>query len=127
MIELTVQEMIDSIPTLRDLSTKPLKSKVAFRVARLLKAVQAESETFETARINLVKMYAAKDENGEIKTDENGNTFIEPNEIATFNSELTDLLNNRITINGDKLSLDDLGDEIFTPQQMLSFSAFLEE
>ena len=127
MIELTVQEMIDSIPTLRELSSKPLKSKVAFRVARLLKAVQAESETFETARINLVKMYAAKDENGEIKTDENGNTFIEPSEIATFNSELTDLLNNKITISGDKLNLDDLGDETFTPQQMLSFSAFLEE
>lgn len=127
MIELTVQEMIDSIPTLRELSNKPLKSKVAFRVARLLREIQAESETFETARINLVKMYAAKDENGEIKTDENGNTFIEPNEIATFNSELTDLLNNRITINGDKLNLDDLGDETFTPQQMLSFSAFLEE
>jgi hypothetical protein len=119
--------MIDSIPTLRELSNKSLKSKVAFRVARLLKAVQAESETFETARINLVKQYAAKDENGEIKTDENGNTFIEPAHIADFNAELKELLENTITINGDKLSLDDLGDETFTPQQMLSFGAFLEE
>lgn len=127
MIELTVQEMIDSIPTLRELSNKQLKSKVAFRVARLLREVQAESETFETARINLVKLYGAKDENGELKADENGNTYIEQEHVAEFNSELTDLLNNKITINGDKLSLDDLGDETFTPQQMLSFSAFLEE
>ena len=127
MIELTVQEMIDSIPTLRELSNKQLKSKVAFRVARLLREVQAESETFETARINLVKLYGAKDENGELKTDENGNTYIEQEHVAEFNNELTDLLNNKITINGDKLSLDDLGDETFTPQQMLSFSAFLEE
>lgn len=127
MIELTVQEMIDSIPTLRELSNKQLKSKVAFRVARLLREVQAESETFETARINLVKLYGAKDENGELKADENGNTYIEQEHVAEFNNELTDLLNNKITINGDKLSLDDLGDETFTPQQMLSFSAFLEE
>ena len=127
MIELTVQDMIDSIPTLRDLSNKQLKSKVAFRVARLLREVQAESETFETARINLVKLYAAKDENGEIKTDENGNTYIEQDKIEEFNKELRDLLDNTITINGDKLSLDDLSDETFTPQQMLSFSAFLEE
>lgn len=127
MIELTVQEMIDSIPTLRELSNKQLKSKVAFRVARLLREVQAESETFETARVNLVKLYAAKDENGEIKTDENGNTYIEQDKIEEFNKELRDLLDNTITINGDKLSLDDLGDETFTPQQMLSFSAFLEE
>ena len=127
MIELTVQDMIDSIPTLRDLSNKQLKSKVAFRVARLLREIQAESETFETARINLVKLYAAKDENGEIKTDENGNTYIEQDKIEEFNKELRDLLDNTITINGDKLSLDDLGDETFTPQQMLSFSAFLEE
>jgi hypothetical protein len=119
--------MIDSIPTLRDLSNKQLKSKVAFRVARLLREVQAESETFEAARINLVKLYAAKDENGEIKTDENGNTYIEQDKIEEFNKELRDLLDNTITINGDKLSLDDLGDETFTPQQMLSFSAFLEE
>lgn len=127
MIELTVQKMIDSIPTLRELSNKQLKSKVAFRVARLLREVQAESETFETARVNLVKLYAAKDENGEIKTDENGNTYIEQDKIEEFNKELRDLLDNTITINGDKLSLDDLGDETFTPQQMLSFSAFLEE
>lgn len=127
MIELTVQEMIDSIPTLRELSNRQLKSKVAFRVARLLREVQAESETFETARVNLVKLYAAKDENGEIKTDENGNTYIEQDKIEEFNKELRDLLDNTITINGDKLSLDDLGDETFTPQQMLSFSAFLEE
>lgn len=127
MIELTVQEMIDSIPTLRELSNKQLKSKVAFRVARLLREVQAESETFETARVNLVKLYAAKDENGEIKTDENGNTYIEQDKIEEFNKELRDLLDNTITINGDKISLDDLGDETFTPQQMLSFSAFLEE
>lgn len=127
MIELTVQEMIDSIPTLRELSNKQLKSKVAFRVARLLREVQAESETFETARINLVKLYGAKDENGELKADENGNTYIEQEHVAEFNNELTDLLNNKITINGDKLNLDDLGDETFTPQQMLSFSAFLEE
>lgn len=127
MIELTVQEMIDSIPTLRELSNKQLKSKVAFRVARLLKAVQTESETFETARINLIKLYGAKDENGELKVDDKGNTFINPDEISQFNSELSDLLNNVITINGDKLSLEDLGDETFTPQQMLAFSAFLEE
>lgn len=127
MIELTVQEMIDSIPTLRELSNKQLKSKVAFRVARLLREVQAESETFETARVSLIKLYGAKDENGNLKADENGNTYIEQDKVAEFNSELTDLLTNKITINGDKLSLDDLGDETFTPQQMLSFSAFLEE
>ena len=127
MIELTVQEMIDSIPTLRELSNKQLKSKVAYRVARLLREVQAESETFETARVNLIKLYGAKDENGNLKTDENGNTYIEQDKIAEFNSELTDLLTNKITINGDKLNIDDLGDETFTPQQMLSFSAFLDE
>lgn len=127
MIELTVQEMIDSIPTLRELSNKQLKSKVAYRVARLLREVQAESETFETARVSLIKLYGAKDENGNLKADENGNTYIEQDKVAEFNSELTDLLTNKITINGDKLSLDDLGDETFTPQQMLSFSAFLEE
>ena len=127
MIELTVQEMIDSIPTLRELSNKQLKSKVAYRVARLLREVQAESETFETARVSLIKLYGAKDENGNLKTDENGNTYIEQDKIAEFNSELTDLLTNKITINGDKLNIDDLGDETFTPQQMLSFSAFLDE
>jgi len=127
MIELTVQEMIDSIPTLRELSNKQLKSKVAYRVARLLREVQAESETFETARVNLIKLYGAKDENGNLKTDENGNTYIEQDKITEFNSELTDLLTNKITINGDKLNIDDLGDETFTPQQMLSFSAFLDE
>ena len=127
MIELTVQEMIDSIPTLKELSSKPLKSRVAYKIARLLRDVKIESETFETARINLVRIYGEKDEDGNLKTDENGNTYIKQNEIREFNSELTDLLNNKITINGDKLKLDDLGDETFTPQQMLSFSAFLEE
>ena len=127
MIELTIQELIDTIPILKELSGKQLKSKVAYKLARLLREVQKESETFETARFNLIKMYGDKDENGELKRDENGNIYIHPNEITTFNSELNDLLNTTITINSDKLKIEDLENEVFTPQQMLSFSAFLEE
>jgi len=74
-----------------------------------------------------VRKYGAKNENGELTTDENGNNYIEPEHVSEFNSELSELLTNTITINGDKLSLDDLGDETFTPTQMLSFSAFLDE
>ena len=127
MITLTVQELIESIPVLRELGGKQLRSKTAFRVARLMREVQKESDAFEEQRIALVRKYGAKDENGNLSVDENGNNYIEPEHVSDFNSELTELLNNTITVSGDKLNLDDLGDETFTPAQMLNFSAFLEE
>ena len=127
MIELTVQEMIDSLPMLKELAGKQLKSKVAYKVARLLRDVQKESDIFDAARMKLINQYGQKDENNELIRDEKGNVYIQTEHIDDFNNELKDLLELRLTLANDKLKLDDLGDELWTPAQMLSFRVFLEE
>ncbi len=127
MIQLTVQEMVESIPVLKELSTKTLRGRTSYQIARLMREVQKESELFESARVELVQKYADRDENGKMRTDKNGNIYIAPDDIQKFNEEITELLNNPITINGDKIALSDIEDLDFTPAQMVSLAPFIEE
>lgn len=127
MIQLTVQEMVESIPVLKELSTKTLRGRTSYQIARLMREVQKESELFESARVELVQKYADRDENGKMRTDKNGNTYIAQDDIQKFNEEITELLNNPITINGDKIALSDIEDLDFTPAQMVSLTPFIEE
>jgi hypothetical protein len=44
-----------------------LRARPALAVAKILKAADAEMTTFNETRLNLIKKYGDKDENGEVK------------------------------------------------------------
>ena len=127
MIELNVKELIDSVPILNELGTKSLRGRTAFQIARLLRECSPEVELFEKQRRELIMKFCDKDENNNVKTNENGDTYISPDKVQQFNNEFLELLNEKITINSDKIRLDDIEDVNFSPNQMISFSAFIEE
>lgn len=127
MIEVSVKELIDSVPLLNELGAKSLRSRLAFEIARLIKQCSPEVELFESQRKALISKYCDKDENGNPKQTANGDTYIAPESVQDFNNDLVELLNERITINSDKIKLSDIEELNFTPNQMVSFSAFIEE
>lgn len=127
MIQLKMNDLLNSTETLQKLSQKELKAKLALSIARLLKEAEREMQNFNEVRMNLIKKYGEKDENGELITDEKGNCKILNDNTADFSKELNDLIETEIEINANKLKLDDLETLDFTPSDMVSLEPFIEE
>ena len=127
MITVKISELLNSVETLQKLSTKDFKAKLAWQIARLLKAAEAEIQSFNDTRIQLIRKYGEKGEDGQLITDENGNCKIVENEVGNFNSELNDLLNSIVEINGNKIDIEQLEDLDFTPSEMSILEPFIEE
>ena len=127
MINTKLRNIVECADIMRELSTKPLKGRVAFRVARLLRELEKEFTLFNEKRMDLIKEYAQKDENGEMKSDENGNVTLDQDRLSEFYQSLDDLLNADVEINAEKIDAEDLGDVEFTPTQIISLEPFINE
>lgn len=126
MITVTIAELINSIETLRKLASKDFKAKLAWTIARLLKAVEAETQSFNETRMTLIKKYGEKDENGELITDEKGNCNISIESTNAFNKELNELLSTQVDINANKINIKLLENVDFTPSEMVMLEPFIE-
>lgn len=127
MIEVKLRDVINSAEVMRTLSTQQLKGKVAFRVARLLRELEKEFTLFNEKRADLIKEYGQKDENGELKTNENGDFMLEPERAQEFYNMMDELLNTDLSINAEKIAFEDIENVEFTPTQILSIENFIEE
>ena len=126
MIQLLLRDIINSSDGLTVLGQRHLKAKTAYTVGKILKAVETEMSGFEQARMDLIKKYGLKDENGELIEDENHNLHIAPENLQVFNTELTELMNTSVEIMANKIPIDDLGDIEFTPVEMAQLESFIE-
>lgn len=127
MIKGKLRDVINSAEVMRTLSTQQLKGKVAFRVARLLRELEKEFTLFNEKRAELVREYGQKDENGELKTTENGDFMLEPERAQEFYNMMDELLNTDLSINAEKIAFEDIENVEFTPTQILSIENFIEE
>ena len=126
MIKVKISELLNSTETLQKLSQKDFKAKLAWSISRLLKAAEAEIQAFNDTRMNLIKKYGDKDENGELVTDENGNCKIDNTSVEEFNKEFNELINTEVEINANKLTFDMLENIDFTPSEMAILEPFVD-
>lgn len=126
MIKVKISELIDSISTLQKLAQKDFKAKLAWSIARLLKAAEAEIQSFNDTRMDLIRKYGEKDDNGELITDEKGNCTLVKDKVQDFNAELNELLASEIEINANPINIEMLEDLDFTPADMSVLEPFVE-
>ena len=126
MINITLEQLVNSTEGLRGLSQKSLKARPAYSIAKILKAAEAEITSFNETRMNLIRKYGEKDENNELKSDDNGNVRIPPEVLDDFNKELQELLGTEVEINANKIRIDDIGDVEFTAAEMAQLDDFIE-
>lgn len=126
MINVKIADLLNSTEVLQKLSQKDFKAKLAWQIARLLRASEEEIKNFNETRMNLITKYGEKDESGELKTDENGNCKIVPEQIATFSTELDDLLQTEVEINANKIDIEQLENLDFTPSEMAILEPFVD-
>ena len=126
MISVTLEQLINGSDAFKTLSQKPLKARTAYAVGKILKSVDTEMQSFNDARMELIRKYGEKDDNNELKTDEQGNVRILPEVLDSFNNELHDLLETLVELNVNKIRIDDIEDINFTPSEMAQIGDFIE-
>lgn len=126
MITVKLSDLVNSTETLQKLAQKSFKAKLAWSIARLLKAADTEIQGFQDARLNLIKKYGEKDENGNLVSDDKGNCKIPPEFTADFNTEFAELINSEVEINANKIKIELLEDIDFTPSEMAILEPFVD-
>ena len=126
MIKVKILDLVNSTETLQKLSQKDFKAKLAWSIARLLKAAEKEIQEFNDTRMNLIRKYGEKDENGELITDDKGNCKIDNSVLNEFSNELNDLMNTEVEINANKIDIELLENLEFTPSDMAILEPFVE-
>ena len=127
MIELTINDMLNSMEPLKKLSAYQLKTKIAYQIARLMREINKEYELFQKTRQNLAMKYAEKNEKNEIIINENGNYKIRNDKINICNEEIAELLNTKIVLNVEPINLEDIENTKCTPTEIFALMPLIQE
>lgn len=100
--------------------------KKAFLIARLMKKLQEEYDTYQTARRSLVIKYAEKDENGEPIIDSEGNVKIGKNDMDKLNKEYEELVSTEVEIDAEPIDAEWLDDIELSPNQITELMPFIK-
>ncbi len=79
---------------------------LSLQLSRILGELAKENKFFDDERIKLLKKYSELDENGELKTDKNGNAILVKETQEQFISDLQELAKEEIELNIQPLKLD---------------------
>lgn len=128
MIELTVNELLNSQEILKELAQQPMRARVSYAVARIIRDVENEMGVFDTTRQEILKKYCVKDENGEMKINEDGNVTIQDDKINDYNQEIKELLDSTIILStARKLTIDEIENMELTPSEIYILNCFIDE
>lgn len=126
MIEINVSTLVNCTQALNELIKKPLKIRTAYKIARLAREVSKELELFNNTKNSLIQKYGEHDENNNLIT-ENNNYKIREDKRKEFVEEYQDMMQQTIQLNIEPITLKELEDEKFTPQEISNIIDFIEE
>lgn len=127
MMTVTLKDIVESQEVMRTLSNKPLRGRVAFKVARLLKKLEAELTTFNDTRVKLIESYAKKDENGNYVTNDKNEYQFDRDNANKFIEEVNKLLSEELQIDANPILVDEIEELDFTPAEMAVLEPFMDE
>ena len=126
MITMTLNDIFNAVPTLREISNKEFPGFVTFKIARIIRELDKEIQLFETEREKIAYKFGEKDDNGQLIVLDNGNIKIPDESIAECNQELQALFNTEVEINASKLPVNIFETIEMTPTQAMNLEPIVE-
>ena len=102
MIKLKLHELKGCEEALRTLMTTRMPMVASFKFSKIIDKLGEELKRLEDTRIELVKKLGEVQEDGNIK-------IVDPEKYQEFQKELGDLLETEVTLEGDKVSVQEMG------------------
>ena len=126
MIKITINELLNVVPVLQELSNKTFKGSTTFKIARLVRELDKEMILFEQARQKIAETYGKRKDDGSLEVLEDGTIKLQEDKIQECNDELVNLLNNEIEINAAKIPVSAFDDIELTPAQAVVIDSLIE-
>ena len=104
-----------------------MRAKTAFKMARIIRAIESELENFNKARQSLLNKYGEKDDNGQLITNKDGNYIISPDKIDIYNGEIQELLVTTIELNIEPIEIEELEQLEFTPNLAYQIDNYIKK
>lgn len=102
MIKVTVYDLLNANSVLHTLRGKSMVGPCAFAIARLIREIGKELETYEQSRMEIIEKYAEKDENGHMKVVE-GNAQIKPDKLDECKQKIHECAIQEVELNASLL------------------------
>ena len=127
-MKITMEQLIDFRNNGDFFATANVPLKGAYKINKIRKAVEKESEFYSEKFQEIIDSFAQKDENGNLKFSEDGSQIlIQDGKIDECNQALEDLQNLEVEVENFNLTIDDLGENIeCTPEQLEALMPFME-
>ena len=123
MIEVTVNNIVNSIPFIQKLVGIKLPARLAYRVVCLANEIDEESKRIDEIRKNIANKYFEKDTNGNFIVNESGTSYkVHPELVQDYINESNDFINEKVTLKCEKLPAEilDKMDDISASEMALS-------
>ena len=127
-MKITMEQLIDFRNNGDFFATANVPLKGAYKINKIRKAVEKESEFYSEKFQEIIDSFAQKDENGNLKFSEDGSQIlIQDGKIDECNQALEDLQGLEVEVENFNLTIDDLGENIeCTPEQLEALMPFME-
>lgn len=125
MIKVTMGQILTANQIFTKLINDTYTGRAAFTIARLVREVTKETESFEKARMEIIRRYGDKDENGELVLNE-GNVHISEENIGKCNQELNDVLSAELEINAEPIDMQWLEKVELSLNEALALEPFMK-
>lgn len=119
-------QLLNSLDALQKLGQQELNGAEAYKISKILNAVEQEMTLYNDARLKIINEYAEKLDDNSLKL-ENGQALIHPDKIQEFNEKVAKMNNIEIELNINQLTLDNLNNIKVTPKQLASLNWLINE
>ena len=126
----TLNALVSAEQALKRLAAQPVSAKTAYHLARLIKAVFAETEPFHTQRHASSRRCGAERPvtEAEIALGASGTVFeVVPEQLPAYTAQINDLLAVPVTIDRWLLTVTMLGDLPITAEDILALDALISD
>jgi len=113
-MKIKLSQIVNSVESLNKIVEIKLPVKVAYKVNRLINKINPELKTYNESRETLVKEYGDEQEDGSWKV-------VDPVKLNEFAIKLTELLEVEIEVEFEKIKIEDLGEALIEPKNMVDF------
>lgn len=127
-MKITYQRLIDELaPGLQELAQKPTSTKVAYNVAKSIKAAQEAIEVFNSAKKNIIESLCKKDDKGKPVLENNSYVFEGDNQIEA-QAKLAELVKTEIDVDLFPITINDIEQmKDVTGKMMFNLQLFIKE
>lgn len=124
MIKVSIYDLLSANPVLNTLRTKGMVGPGAFALARLIREIGKELETYEQSRMEIIDQYAEKDEDGRMKVI-GGNAQIEPDKLEECKQKIHECASQEVELNATALIPEWFGEINLTADEAMALEPFM--